>query len=130
MYYSDDYLCHYGVRGMRWGVRKSRGGYSRVSTSKGRQKRGSFNSISSRVQSTTNAVKTTTSNAVNYVKANPKKVIGVGVGAVAFAAVKMSPALSAGISAYNASQLFLKNTKISDLYADDKKKTSKSSKRK
>ena len=34
--FSDDFLAHYGVRGMKWGVRRSRGGYiGKASRAKG-----------------------------------------------------------------------------------------------
>lgn len=118
----NEYLAHYGVVGMKWGVRKSRGGYSQTSSG-GRHKHNQANSIASRISNATNSVKGAASSAVNYAKANPNKVIGFGVGAVAYAAVRMSPALSAGVTAYNASQLFLKNTRISDIYAAESSKT-------
>lgn len=121
----NEYLAHYGVIGMKWGVRKSRGGYSQSSKTHGRSKRGQSNSISTKLKQATNTAKGTISNAVNYVKANPHKVIGVGVGAVTFAALSTSPALAAGVSAYNASQLFLKNTKISNLYTEAEAQDSK-----
>lgn len=113
----NEYLAHYGVLGMKWGVRKSRGGYSQTSNGGSRHKRNQTNSIASRVSNAANSAKGVASSAVNYVKANPNKVIGFGVGAVAYTAVRMSPALSAGVIAYNASQAFLKNTHVSDLYA-------------
>lgn len=118
----NEYLAHYGVLGMKWGVRKSRGGYSQASKGNGRHKHNQANGISSRISNAASTVKSTASNAVNWAKANPNKVIGFGVGAVAYTAVRMSPALSAGVTAYNASQLFLKNTRISDLYAAESSK--------
>ncbi len=122
----NEYLAHYGVIGMKWGVRKSRGGYSARGVHKGKQSRGHANSVNVKVKNAVDTVKTTTSNAVNYVKTNHNKIIGVGIGAVTFAAVSTSPALAAGISAYNASQLFLKNTRINELYTPkDNDKTSK-----
>ena len=117
----NEYLAHYGVVGMKWGVRKSRGGYSQTSSG-GRYKRNQANSIASRISNAANSIKGVASSAVNYAKANPNKVIGFGVGAVAYTAVRMSPALSAGVIAYNASQSFLKTTHISDLYAADNSK--------
>ena len=118
----NEYLVHYGVLGMKWGVRKSRGGYSKTSNGSGRRKRNQTTSIASRISNAANSAKGAASSAVNYAKANPNKVIGFGVGAVAYTAVRMSPALSAGVTAYNASQLFLKNTHISDLYAAESSK--------
>lgn len=114
----NDYLAHYGVIGMKWGVRKSRGGYSQSTKSSGRRKRGQSSTAASKLKQVSKTAKNAVSSAVKYTKANPHKIIGIGVGAVTFAALSTSPALAAGVSAYNASQLFLKNTKISDLYTN------------
>ncbi len=39
MYYSNDYLCHYGVLGMKWGIQKDRGASSSTKHSKSKKQR-------------------------------------------------------------------------------------------
>lgn len=98
MYYSNDYLCHYGVLGMKWGQHLF-GGNSVSSSS--RKVRTNKSSKTSNSNSVGNRLKTSVKNATDWAYAHRKQIaIGVGVvAAVAVTAAVASPYVSLGAQA-------------------------------
>lgn len=92
MYYSNDYLVHYGVQGMKWGQRKSRttsGSSSRHNrTSKQSSIKNSAQNASARLRRTANTVG-------NYLKENKQVILATSIRVVGTTVVTGSVAAGA-----------------------------------